>query len=858
MTDPPHPRGTTDLAAEVNRLKEELARARGHAAAASAAADRSAAAVEESRRTTAAHLDQGAMIKAAYHRAAADSAAAERRVLCLEESGARSDDECRWTRGSWGLLAGFREEMLSELRSRLQVKDEDLAEADLAVSQVRVSARALEQRCEDVEYSLGEADKREANLHEERGQLAERLKESEERCREHEATERRLKADAEVWRDRASHREQELAALEQKQLETQNELEEERIRSARVEAERRRDDADRDVREREQEEEAAVKVARAEAKADRLEKDLEREEALRRAIQDDLATERGDAAQSRRDIREQAEVLAAKDDALNDATEELRNAREETAATRRALAETEKLAAQDRTQLADTGRELRQLRVEAEATKQKEEEAVADIQVLRSRMDALREQADALARENSELRAEATDTRQDLESARIGEASAQGQVAELERINTAATERHVEREQELLDQLNDINNALREATGSSPRRGQQREQIERLASRSAAAEEQHEDYRASKRDKVIAEDRQAQAERERDQLRRAKDVECRRAEAAEALVQRMRGELAALAQLQKSPSVGRMASPATRRAPPRPSPSPCRSGEYDVVAAAEVLGKAMRGLGTDEAAVFATLKELPSNAVWCRLQGEFKRQHPDFNRGSLRDALTSELTRRELRQLQGDMKARGLDWDLEEGQADDKLPAQTPPASSPPRPPPEAHSPPRRSPGDIADALAKAMKGFGTDESGLYKALGEVRDEAEWEAVKREFKSRHSKVSGGDLPKAIKSELTKKELERARAILLEKGVNEWGPPPTPLPAAPAPAPAAPAPAPAAPPSGRRAEPSPTQAAQPHSPPRRSPGDIADALAKAMKGFGTDESGLYKALGEVRD
>eukprot|EP00756_Hemistasia_phaeocysticola_P014439 Hpha_TRINITY_DN15335_c1_g7::TRINITY_DN15335_c1_g7_i1::g.92003::m.92003 len=81
---------------------------------------------------------------------------------------------------------------------------------------------------------------------------------------------------------------------------------------------------------------------------------------------------------------------------------------------------------------------------------------------------------------------------------------------------------------------------------------------------------------------------------------------------------------------------------------------------------------------------------------------------------------------------------------------------------------------------DIADALAKAMKGFGTDEEGLYKALGAVQDPTEWEAVRRQFRTRHSGVSGGDVGKAIKSELSKKEMVRANAILFQRGVDEWG------------------------------------------------------------------------------
>ena len=61
----------------------------------------------------------------------------------------------------------------------------------------------------------------------------------------------------------------------------------------------------------------------------------------------------------------------------------------------------------------------------------------------------------------------------------------------------------------------------------------------------------------------------------------------------------------------------------------------------------------------------------------------------------------------------------------------------------------------------------------------------EVRTREQWSALQASFKERHPKVKGGDLRRALGSELNEKELARARQALQTGGDAVWDPPPPP-------------------------------------------------------------------------
>lgn len=228
----------------------------------------------------------------------------------------------------------------------------------------------------------------------------------------------------------------------------------------------------------------------------------------------------------------------------------------------------------------------------------------------------------------------------------------------------------------------------------------------------------------------------------------------------------------------------------------------------------------------------------------------------------------------------------------------------------------------------IADMLHKCMKGWGTDEDGVYTALRQVETQGMWDEVQRQFKLRHADMQKGDLKKALCDELTGKEEQRAKAALGENGVTWDSPAPQ---SAQSPSQAPPPAQIATPPPKQAASPAPSksgsiiddeqaifqsrmgltldehrracqddlddfvkrcQAISEGTPPRNrysssnystpaqspgyastqpaaSPGSsvparvdtehaetIATLLHKCMKGWGTDEDGLYKALSQV--
>eukprot|EP00756_Hemistasia_phaeocysticola_P017079 Hpha_TRINITY_DN15517_c1_g1::TRINITY_DN15517_c1_g1_i1::g.107113::m.107113 len=94
---------------------------------------------------------------------------------------------------------------------------------------------------------------------------------------------------------------------------------------------------------------------------------------------------------------------------------------------------------------------------------------------------------------------------------------------------------------------------------------------------------------------------------------------------------------------------------------------------------------------------------------------------------------------------------------------------------------------PAFNPGAGADALAKAVQGWGTDEAAVWRELSRVRSQRDWDLLQRAFRDRHQKIHGGSLKKALDDDLTKDELVRAKGILRRSGVSWDGQPTQPPP-----------------------------------------------------------------------
>ena len=177
-----------------------------------------------------------------------------------------------------------------------------------------------------------------------------------------------------------------------------------------------------------------------------------------------------------------------------------------------------------------------------------------------------------------------------------------------------------------------------------------------------------------------------------------------------------------------------------------------RSGGSNPAAAAhaaDVLHKAMKGMGTDEDAIFAALKSVDTQAAWRDVQDTFRTKYPSFEDGDLLKALQSELSASEMRRCEQTLKENGV----------------------------QLVEPEKMRPEDVAARLHKAMKGMGTDEDAIFAALKSVDTQAAWRDVQDTFRMQYPSFEDGDLLKALQSELSASEMRRCEQTLKENGVQ---------------------------------------------------------------------------------
>eukprot|EP01062_Namystynia_karyoxenos_P031566 TRINITY_DN23414_c0_g1_i1.p1 TRINITY_DN23414_c0_g1~~TRINITY_DN23414_c0_g1_i1.p1 ORF type:complete len:1935 (+),score=647.67 TRINITY_DN23414_c0_g1_i1:95-5899(+) len=167
-------------------------------------------------------------------------------------------------------------------------------------------------------------------------------------------------------------------------------------------------------------------------------------------------------------------------------------------------------------------------------------------------------------------------------------------------------------------------------------------------------------------------------------------------------------------------------------------------GQRDPGDLADQLYIAMKGLGTDEDLIWRTLDKVESSDAWHDVKKAFKRRHADYCGGDLLKALADELSASEMAKAKGILSLNGVVWD-------DRVPV-------------------------LVDMLYEAMEGLGTDEAAIYVALEGITSQALWNDVVQLFLRLYPDFCGGDLRRALRDELSHKELARARGILTKNHV----------------------------------------------------------------------------------
>ena len=152
----------------------------------------------------------------------------------------------------------------------------------------------------------------------------------------------------------------------------------------------------------------------------------------------------------------------------------------------------------------------------------------------------------------------------------------------------------------------------------------------------------------------------------------------------------------------------------------------------------------MHGLGTDEAAVFGVVEQIGCQEDWDAVVECFK-VFP-MSGGNVRAALEAELSDDEYATCKRLFGEKGVALHV-------------------------------LSCGEIADKLAEAMRGLGTDEDGIDAAVRCVHSQLDWDKVCACFAAAHHDFHEGDLVCALGSDLSEDEMGRCTAILKGKGIR---------------------------------------------------------------------------------
>eukprot|EP01063_Lacrimia_lanifica_P041520 TRINITY_DN9716_c0_g1_i3.p1 TRINITY_DN9716_c0_g1~~TRINITY_DN9716_c0_g1_i3.p1 ORF type:complete len:806 (+),score=256.16 TRINITY_DN9716_c0_g1_i3:2006-4423(+) len=166
-------------------------------------------------------------------------------------------------------------------------------------------------------------------------------------------------------------------------------------------------------------------------------------------------------------------------------------------------------------------------------------------------------------------------------------------------------------------------------------------------------------------------------------------------------------------------------------------------------ALASALYAAMKGFGTDEAAVYTALRAVEGSDGWRAVQHAFAEKHSEFHGGDVVAALKAEMTLAEWGECTALLKAQGVaDGAAAEGGAASAL--------------------------GIANGLFHAVNRVGSDEAAVFTVLAKVHDEAAWREVKDVFASAHAEHCRGDLVQALLAGLSEAGAVKCNALLTAK------------------------------------------------------------------------------------
>eukprot|EP00754_Rhynchopus_humris_P018160 Rhum_TRINITY_DN14594_c17_g1::Rhum_TRINITY_DN14594_c17_g1_i1::g.101513::m.101513/K03165/TOP3; DNA topoisomerase III len=194
-----------------------------------------------------------------------------------------------------------------------------------------------------------------------------------------------------------------------------------------------------------------------------------------------------------------------------------------------------------------------------------------------------------------------------------------------------------------------------------------------------------------------------------------------------------------------------------------------------------VLYTAMKGLGTDEDAIYGAMERVRSQAEWEQKRSDFRQRYPQFHDGDLVAAMRSDLTQKEFARCESTLQNKGVVLD-----PFPQVSSAGPPAvggaggrgsrgSSPLADTTQPHPYPAQPTSVVVDdteALRKALTGESTDAAVVWGVLGGVQSQGAWIAAQDAYKKRY----GADLVHDMRAELTGRELQRCEEILKRRGI----------------------------------------------------------------------------------
>ena len=177
---------------------------------------------------------------------------------------------------------------------------------------------------------------------------------------------------------------------------------------------------------------------------------------------------------------------------------------------------------------------------------------------------------------------------------------------------------------------------------------------------------------------------------------------------------------------------------------------------------ADVLHAAMKGIGTDERAVFDVMERVRTQHEWDDVRARFRATHPRFCDGSVVEALRDELNRKEMEVCRQILARKNI-------VLEPSVAAAATPSAAPTRT--RAQHP--------AAVLHAAMAGGRTDERAVFGVMERVRTQPEWDDVRRTFLLDFPDVHGGDVERALAADLGGAEVAACRRILARRGIASF-------------------------------------------------------------------------------